>query len=110
MPATAPIQIDTQELESSVFDAVGHINPYSLPMSPSYWALPQLIQGKSIVHSVQTLVTYLGGTKNEDRCSQITYDSVERRRERRLLKVQLHELKEQLLDFFTVTSAELVHM
>ena len=78
--------------------ADGKLSP---PISPAHWNLDQLKRGKLIVDSCNALATYLQVTPHEDTSTDRTCDAVERRRERRLLKVQLLCLSETLSDLFT---------
>lgn len=83
-------------------------NPSSMPLSPHYWSLTQLQRAKTIIDSVQALVTYLGVTKREDASTCEKYDHAERRLQRRLLKVQLFDLKDSLQDLFRITEGSIV--
>ena len=78
------------------------------PLSPAYWTLEQLQRGKTVVHSCHALAAYLSSTPGEDTGTDMSYDSEDRRVQRRLRKVQLHGLYETLRDLFTITEGQLV--
>ena len=75
-------------------------NPLGLPMSPSCFNLDQLKMAKFVVDSTQCLVSYLCITRDEDRRTDTTFDSHDRRVERRLRLVQLYELYQSLQTLF----------
>ena len=70
--------------------------------------LEQLQQGKTIIHSVKTLIAYLCISRGEDEGGDLSRLAQNRRVERRLRKVQLHDLQEDLKTLFTITAGELV--